>query len=144
MKIAGRTDRERGEIGKAIQPPVGATDLVITELVAEQRIGIQRAQELLLAAEEPVVHALFVAVIERGPACRARGDVNWQMFDLDLVDEIILMQLPVIIGGLDNISLVDGAGYRDIELVKRFRLQEVVPKTNYLLLRFEKDTPDGS
>ncbi|MGL4745237.1 MAG: hypothetical protein ACRCXL_12730 [Dermatophilaceae bacterium] len=53
------------------------------------------------------------------------------------------MQLPVIIGGLDNISLVDGAGYRDIELVKRFGLHEVVPRTNYLLLRFQKDTSDG-
>ena len=40
------------------------------------------------------------------------GYLNWTLFEQNLVDEIILMQLPVIIGGYDNVSLVDGDGFQ--------------------------------
>lgn len=66
------------------------------------------------------------------------GFLNWHVFDQDLVDEIILMQLPIIIGGATNITLADGEGYRDLDLAKKFKVAEVVPTKNYTLLRYLK------
>jgi riboflavin biosynthesis pyrimidine reductase len=60
------------------------------------------------------------------------GEINWQLLDNDLVDEIILMQLPIIVGGLDNVSLLDGEGYREVSGVKRVDIQEVISRSNYL------------
>lgn len=66
------------------------------------------------------------------------GFLNWHVFKQDLVDEIILMQLPIIIGGASNITLVDGAGYNELEFAKRFKVAEVLPQDNYTLLRYLK------
>ena len=66
------------------------------------------------------------------------GYLNWTLFEQDLVDEIILMQLPVIIGGYNNTSLVDGDGFKDLEDIKKFKLIECKPRKNYNLLRFER------
>ncbi|MFC4098201.1 RibD family protein [Paenibacillus xanthanilyticus] len=66
------------------------------------------------------------------------GYLNWHIFDQDLVDEIILMQLPIIIGGADNVTLVDGEGYRTIDLAKKFKVVEVEPRATYTLMRFKR------
>ncbi|MDU5946798.1 riboflavin biosynthesis protein RibD [Paenibacillus macerans] len=66
------------------------------------------------------------------------GFLNWHMFKQDLVDEIILMQIPIIIGGSSNITLVDGEGYNKLDYAKRFKVAEVLPKDNYTLLRYLK------
>lgn len=67
------------------------------------------------------------------------GYLNWTLFEENLVDEIILMQLPVIIGGYDNVSLVDGAGFHDLQSVKKFKCIECKLRKNYNLLRFERE-----
>jgi 5-amino-6-(5-phosphoribosylamino)uracil reductase len=62
------------------------------------------------------------------------GEVNWQLLDDGLVDHLILMQLPIIVGGLVNVSPVDGDGYREVSGVKRFDVQEVVSRPRHLLM----------
>ncbi len=66
------------------------------------------------------------------------GFLNWHIFNQDIVDEIILMQLPIIIGGSSNITLVDGDGYQELGLTKRFKVVEIQPKDNYTLMRYKK------
>ncbi|AQR94671.1 dihydrofolate reductase family protein [Clostridium saccharoperbutylacetonicum] len=66
------------------------------------------------------------------------GYLNWTLFEENLVDEIILMQLPIIIGGYDNVSLVDGKGFKDIESLKKFEFLECKPRKNYSMLRFKR------
>ncbi|EFM10231.1 bifunctional deaminase-reductase domain protein [Paenibacillus curdlanolyticus YK9] len=66
------------------------------------------------------------------------GFLNWHVFDQDLADEIILMQLPIIIGGADNITLADGEGYRDLAFAKKYKIVEVEPRENYTLMRYQK------
>lgn len=66
------------------------------------------------------------------------GYLNWTFFEQDLIDEIMLMQLPVIIGGYNNTSLVDGDGFKDLEDIKKFKLIECKARKNYNLLRFER------
>ena len=100
-------------------------------------------KEVLISGAKRVdFHQLFAKLASRGMRhvmVEGGGYLNWQMFDADLVDEIILMQLPIIIGGSDNISLADGAGYRDLQTTKRFRLEEMKPQPNYSLMRFSRD-----
>ena len=66
------------------------------------------------------------------------GFLYWHVFDQDLADEIILMQLPIIIGGADNITLADGEGYRDLAFAKKYKIVEVEPRENYTLMRYKK------
>ena len=67
------------------------------------------------------------------------GQLNWEVFNLDLVDEIILMQLPIIIGGSETTTLIDGEGYRDISMTKSFKLHAFEARTNYNLLHFKRE-----
>ncbi|WP_207282648.1 dihydrofolate reductase family protein [Pseudomonas sp. FW300-N2F2] len=67
------------------------------------------------------------------------GQLNWQVFNLDLVDEIMLMQLPIIIGGSDTTTLIDGEGFQDIEMTKAFKLHEFEARSHYNFLHFKRD-----
>lgn len=67
------------------------------------------------------------------------GQLNWQVFNLDLVDEIMLMQLPIIIGGSDTTTLIDGEGFQDIEMTKSFKLHEFEARSHYNFLHFKRD-----
>lgn len=66
------------------------------------------------------------------------GYLNWTLFEQNLIDEIIIMQLPIVIGGYNNISLVDGDGFKNLESIKKFKFVECRPSENYNLLRFKK------
>ena len=71
------------------------------------------------------------------------GNVNWHMLKLGLIDEIILMQTPILIGGSSNITMVDGEGFRDAENAPRFELAEVKQHRSFLLQRFVRATRAG-
>lgn len=78
------------------------------------------------------MHSIHSIMVEGG------GLLNWNLIKEGLVDEIVLMQMPVIIGGANNITLVDGDGYTNLPELKRYELQEVKPKQNYTLLRYTR------
>ena len=103
----------------------------------------EQGKEVMVTGEDQVdFRDLFAKLSARGIRhimVEGGGNLNWQMFDADLVDEIILMQLPIIIGGADNVTLADGAGYRELQATKRFKLDEMKPQPNYSLLRFSRD-----
>lgn len=67
------------------------------------------------------------------------GNLNWSLFEKDLVDEIILMQLPVIIGGESNVSLVDGKGFTTLDTLRKFKVSEVESRKNYTLLKYTRE-----
>ncbi len=58
------------------------------------------------------------------------GTLNWTLIDKNMVSEIIIIRLPIIIGGKDNISLVDGEGYTECKFVKKFQLKRVELRGN--------------
>ncbi len=103
----------------------------------------EQGKEVMVTGEDQVdFRDLFAKLSARGirhSMVEGGGNLNWQMFDADLVDEIILMQLPIIIGGADNVTLADGAGYRELQATKRFKLDEMKPQPNYSLMRFSRD-----
>lgn len=66
------------------------------------------------------------------------GTLNWTLINQDLVSEIIVMRIPIIIGGKDNVSLVDGEGYDESKFVKSFSLKSVELRGNVAISKYEK------
>lgn len=65
------------------------------------------------------------------------GELNWSMVEKGLVDEIVLLQLPVIIGGRDNTTLVDGDGFSSMRMIKKFKFYAFESKENLLILKYK-------
>ncbi|WP_312692766.1 dihydrofolate reductase family protein [Kosakonia sp.] len=120
-------------------------------VTTEQARGHERVQqikdhgkEVLFSGIDQVdFNLLFNQLEQRGIhhiMVEGGGNLNWQMFNLDLVDEIILMQLPIIIGGVATTTLADGEGYNDMAMIKSFNLHAFEARPNYNLLHFKRIT----
>ncbi|RCX18161.1 riboflavin-specific deaminase-like protein [Fontibacillus phaseoli] len=124
----------------------GQTLLVTTENGKDERKIEQlreRGKECLICGKDEVDFGQLFTLLEEkyginNLMVEGGGFLNWHIFNQDLVDEIILMQLPIIIGGASNITLVDGEGYTKLDFAKKFKVVEVEPKDNYTLLRYLK------
>lgn len=66
------------------------------------------------------------------------GEINWAFFQNLLVDEIILLQLPIIVGGRDNVSLVGGSGISRLEELDQFELVSCEPRESCCVLKYAK------
>lgn len=66
------------------------------------------------------------------------GELNWSLLELGLIDEVIVMQLPILIGGRSNISLVDGEGFHLMEKIPKFKLKSVEVRENISINKYEK------
>ncbi|MNW48954.1 2,5-diamino-6-ribosylamino-4(3H)-pyrimidinone 5'-phosphate reductase [compost metagenome] len=124
----------------------GRTIIVTTEKGKDEKkmeILRQRNKECLICGEDEVDFVELYRQLEEkfgitSLMVEGGGFLNWHVFNQGLVDEIILMQLPIIIGGSSNITLVDGDGYTEMDYIKRFKVAEVQQRDNYTLLRYLK------
>jgi len=66
------------------------------------------------------------------------GTVNWQFIQNNLFDEILITITPVIIGGIDAITFVQGRGFDKIIKSPRLRLNTIKRLENYLVLHYTK------
>lgn len=66
------------------------------------------------------------------------GTLNWTLIDQDMVSEITVIRVPIIIGGKNNVSLVDGDGYNECKLVKNFNLKGVGHRGNVVICSYVK------
>jgi 2,5-diamino-6-(ribosylamino)-4(3H)-pyrimidinone 5'-phosphate reductase len=66
------------------------------------------------------------------------GNLNWSFIKENLVDEIRLTIAPLIIGGQDAISLVEGDGFSRMKDAPRYQLSKVKTRNNYMKLKFLK------
>lgn len=124
----------------------GKTIIVTTEKGKDEKkmeILRQRNKECIICGEDEVDFVELYRQLEEkfgitSLMVEGGGFLNWHIFNQGLVDEIILMQLPIIIGGSSNITLVDGDGYTEMDYIKRFKVAEVQQRDNYTLLRYLK------
>ncbi len=124
----------------------GKTIIVTTEKGRDEnkiRQIRERGKECLICGEDKVDFVELERQLEdnfgiTSLMVEGGGFLNWHIFDQDIVDEIILMQLPIIIGGSTNITLVDGDGYQQLCFSKKFKIVEIQPKDNYTLMRYKK------
>jgi 5-amino-6-(5-phosphoribosylamino)uracil reductase len=94
--------------------------------------GEDKIDFVALLSRLALEHNIEKVMVEGG------GLLNWTLFSLGLVDEIILMQLPIIVGGVRTTSLADGTGVSSWDLVRHFSLSEVESRKRFLLLRYTR------
>lgn len=150
IRIVPTTSLDFDLSAKVFSSP-GETIIVTIDRLRDHKMVKQirgQGKEVLFAGAERVDFELLFSKLEaRGLKhimVEGGGQLNWQVFNLDLVDEIILMQLPIIIGGADTATLSDGDGYRDIEMTKSFKLHVFEARSNYNLLHFKRKSDPRS
>ena len=82
--------------------------------------------------EELYKHGIKKILLEGG------GSLNWSMIKDCLVDEIRIFIAPIIVGGKNAVSLVDGLGVKRIVEGFKFNLQNVLKRDNYVVLHYLK------
>lgn len=66
------------------------------------------------------------------------GYLNWKMISANIVDEIIVLQFPIIIGGNNTPTLVDGNNFPCDDLPKYSPVEAKI-RENYLMIRYTKN-----
>lgn len=64
------------------------------------------------------------------------GKIRWSFLKIGAVDEIFLYLSPIVIGGSDTPTFVDGLGFESIEDGARFKLKEFEKINDVLFLRY--------
>lgn len=82
--------------------------------------------------EELYQHGIEKILLEGG------GTLNWSMLKDELVDELRIFISPVIVGGKDAVSLVDGVGVDRVIDGFKFNLQNVLKRSDYVILHYLK------
>jgi 2,5-diamino-6-(ribosylamino)-4(3H)-pyrimidinone 5'-phosphate reductase len=66
------------------------------------------------------------------------GTINWQFIQNNLFDEILITIAPIIIGGTDAITFVQGRGFDKIKKSPRLKLNTIKKLENHLVLHYTK------
>ena len=66
------------------------------------------------------------------------GNLNWSFIKNDLIDEIRLTIAPLIVGGKNAVSLVEGEGFSKMIESPRFILNNIVSRNHYVILNYKK------
>lgn len=94
--------------------------------------GSEKQVNLKKLMEELYQHGIKKILLEGG------GALNWSMLKDCLVDEIRIFIAPIIVGGKNAVSLVEGRGAERIVDGFKFKLQNVLKRDNYVILNYFK------
>ncbi len=67
------------------------------------------------------------------------GEVNWSFIENNIFDEIIITVAPIIIGGKDATTLVDGDGYKVIKRCPKLILMKIQKKNKVEVILYYKN-----
>jgi 2,5-diamino-6-(ribosylamino)-4(3H)-pyrimidinone 5'-phosphate reductase len=114
-----------------------------------KREDLARKAEVIIAGREKVDLAGFLAELGRLGLKRilleGGGNLNWSMLEAELVDEITVAIAPVVIGGRDATTLVEGEGATSMEKAFQLELLDVSRYGTDVVLRLRpgKGSDDG-
>jgi len=94
-------------------------------VAGEDRVDLKKAMEILY---DMGVRSLL---LEGG------GNLNFSMLKLGLVDEVSVAIAPVLVGGKDAVSLVEGEGFEKIEDGVKLKLKRFYPLGKDFILEYE-------
>ncbi|MBQ1328673.1 MAG: dihydrofolate reductase family protein [Eubacterium sp.] len=92
----------------------------------EDSVDFEKAFEIL--ETEYDIHSIM---LEGG------GTLNWTLIQKDMVDELVVLRLPIIIGGRNNVSLVDGEGFKHFKASKKYNLKGLEFRNGIVVERYE-------
>jgi 2,5-diamino-6-(ribosylamino)-4(3H)-pyrimidinone 5'-phosphate reductase len=70
------------------------------------------------------------------------GEINWSVFKNNLFDELIVTISPLIIGGRDAITLVEGKGFDKIKKSTKLNLSKIYKRNNGEIVIHYKNAKD--
>ena len=65
------------------------------------------------------------------------GTLNWTLIQKNMVDEMVVLRLPIIIGGKNNVSLVDGEGFKHCQASRKYNLKGLEFRNGIVVERYE-------
>ena len=65
------------------------------------------------------------------------GTLNWSFIKKNLIDEAIVTLTPYILGGKDSVSLVDGSGFKNLDVSTKLKLKKIQKNKNELVLFYK-------
>ena len=65
------------------------------------------------------------------------GTLNWSFIKKNLIDEAIITLTPYILGGKDSVSLVEGTGFKNLEVSTKLKLKKIQKNKNELVLFYK-------
>ena len=65
------------------------------------------------------------------------GTLNWSFIKKNLIDEAIVTLTPYILGGKDSVSLVEGTGFKNLDVSTKLKLKKIQKNKNELVLFYK-------
>lgn len=117
--------------------------IIVTTNDNKNNPKIKKSNEYLFFGEDEIDFKEMLEYLEnerniKSIMIEGGGEINYSFIKEGLIDEIILLQMPVIVGGRDNVTLVGGQSFGKINLKRDFKLKEIKPMKNFIFLRYEK------
>jgi len=134
--------RLRTQPGARIFSFQGRVIIATSRAAPEERIRrLEGLAEIVVCGDEKVdlkklVHILPKMGIRR-VLVEGGGNLNWGMLEAGVVDEVSVAIAPIIIGGRETTTLVEGEGVRTLEEAFRLELVDVSRFGRDVVLRFK-------
>jgi 2,5-diamino-6-(ribosylamino)-4(3H)-pyrimidinone 5'-phosphate reductase len=115
------------------------TILVVTKGAPENKLDLLRGQNLkiIVSGERgkkvDLDNALMKLETEFGIKkilVEGGGEINWSIIKNNLFDKLIVTVSPLVIGGRDAITLIEGKGFGDMEECVKLELSKILKKGN--------------
>lgn len=139
LDSAARTPTE----AKVFSASAGRTIVVVTESAPKTKVDalLHAGAEVIVAGSGDRVDLRLLMNKLSGIGIRrvlveGGGNVNWSLLELGLVDEIRVAVAPVIVGGRDAITLVEGKGFDKVRDGIKLVLQRIEQYGEDLVLTY--------
>ena len=119
------------------------TIIAVSELISEKNLQRLRkfSLEIIVCGKNSVdISKLLGTLLKKGIKkilLEGGGAVNWSFIKRNLIDEAIVTLTPYILGGKDSVSLVEGTGFKNLEVSTKLKLKKIQKNKNELVLFYK-------
>lgn len=120
------------------------TIIVVSEKIPKKNLQKLRffPIEIIIAGKKEVDVNLLVRILGKRKIktvlLEGGGKINWEFIKNNLVDEFFITLSPLILGGKNAITLVQGEGFGKISKSTKLRLKRITRLENELVLNYTK------
>ena len=116
------------------------TIIAVSELISEKNLQRLRkfSLEIIVCGKNNVdISKLLGILLKNGIKkilLEGGGTVNWSFIKRNLIDEAIITLTPYILGGKDSVSLVEGIGFKNLDVSTKLKLKKIQKNKNEVVL----------
>ncbi len=135
--------RARTPLNSRVLNKESKTIIAVSKRADENRIKklMEKGAEVIICGEDKVDLVKLMEILYdkgiRKILLEGGGTLNWSMLKNGLVDEVIVAIAPVIVGGRDAITLVEGEGFDFVDEGIKLRLKRYYLLGEDIILEYE-------